>query len=101
MRYQVSDNKNPIAIEQSNGVERLLDVSRGGISVIHNNELSVGDIIPVHIAYGGLDIKADVKVVSATTNRAGAQFVNLDQATANQILYLNMILDDVNRLSNK
>jgi hypothetical protein len=61
----------------------------------------VGDVIPVHIAYGGLDIKADVKVVSATTNRAGAQFINLDQATANQILYLNMILDDVNNLSSK
>ena len=99
MRYQVSDNKNPIAIERGNGVEGLLDVSRGGISVRHNNELKVGDVIPVHIAYGGLDIKANVKVVSATTSRAGAMFVNLDQGTANQLLYLNMILDDVNGIN--
>ena len=101
MRYQVSSNKNPIAIEQTAGIQSLLDVSRGGISVTHNNELSVGDVIPVHISYGGLDIKADVKVVSANTNRAGAQFVNLDQKTANQLLYLNMLLDDVNKISFK
>ena len=96
MRYRVADNRNPIAIEQLGGVESLLDVSRGGISVTHNDTLKVGDVIPVHIAYGGLDIKADVKVVSATSHRAGGMFVNLDQATANQLLYLNMILDDVN-----
>ena len=101
MRYQVSSNKNPISLEQSNGVERLLDVSKGGVSVVHNNELKVGDIIPVHMNYGGLDIKANAKVVSATSHRAGAQFVNLDTATANQILYLNMILDEVNRISLK
>ena len=51
--------------------------------------------------YGGLDIKANAKVVSATSHRAGAQFVNLDSATANQILYLNMVLDEVNRISLK
>ena len=101
MRYRVSDNKNPVAIEKANGVESLLDVSRGGVSVSHNNDLKVGDIVPVHIAYGALDIKANVKVVSATTHRAGAQFVNLDQATANQLLYLNMILDEVNKISIK
>ena len=100
-RYSVADNRNPILLEQTNGVEGLLDVSRGGISVRHNNQLKVGDVIPVHISYGGLDIKADVKVVSSSTNRAGAQFINLDQATANQLLYLNMILDDVNNISQR
>ena len=50
-------------------------------------------------SYGGLDIKADVKVISSTDHRAGAMFVNLDQSTANQLLYLNMILDDVNHIS--
>ena len=101
MRYQVADNHNPVAIERANGIEGLLDVSRGGISVRHNDNLKVGDVIPVHIAYGALDIKADVKVVSATENRAGAMFVNLDQATANQLLYLNMILEDTNSFPQK
>ena len=99
MRYSVADNQNPVAIEQANGIEGLLDVSRGGISVIHNNELKVGDIVPVHIAYGGLDIKANVKIVSATSHRAGAMFVNLDQGTAIQLLYMNMILEEVNGLN--
>ena len=99
MRYSVADNQNPVSIEQANGIEGLLDVSRGGISVIHNNELKVGDIVPVHIAYGGLDIKANVKIVSATSHRAGAMFVNLDQGTANQLLYMNMILEEVNGLN--
>ena len=53
------------------------------------------------MSYGGLDIKADAKVVSATTSRAGAQFVNLDKATANQLLYLNMVLDEVSKVSLK
>ena len=99
MRYSVADNQNPVSIEQANGIEGLLDVSRGGISVIHNNELKVGDIVPVHIAYGGLDIKANVKIVSATSHRAGAMFVNIDQGTANQLLYMNMILEEVNGLN--
>ena len=79
----------------------MIDVSRGGVSVTHNNDLKVGDIIPVHISYGGLDIQADVEVVSATSHRAGGQFVNLNQATANQLLYLNMVLDEVNNISLK
>ena len=101
MRYQVSTNRNPVTLEKTEGIERLIDVSRGGVSVIHNKELKVGDVIPVHMTYGGLDINANAKVVSATDSRAGAQFVNLDSATANQILYLNMILDEVNRISLK
>ena len=99
VRYNVSNNKNPISLERGNGVGSLLDVSRGGVSVTHNNDLKVGDVIPVHMKYGALDIKANAKVVSATSHRAGAQFVNLDQATANQLLYLNMVLDEVNKVS--
>ena len=98
MRFNVSDNKNPVALEKSNnGIDRLIDVSRGGIAVKHDGSLAVGDVIPVHITYGDLDINADVKVVSATTSRAGAEFVNLDKATANQLLYLSLILEDVNK----
>ena len=99
VRYNVSYNQNPIALERTNGVQSLLDVSRGGVSVTHNSELKVGDVIPVHMSYGGLDINAKAKVVSATSSRAGAQFIDLDQATANQILYLNMALSEVNNLS--
>ena len=99
VRYNVANNRNPISLERGNGVNSLLDVSRGGVSVSHNSNLKVGDVIPVHMKYGTLDIKANAKVVSATSHRAGAQFVNLDQATANQLLYLNMLLDEASKVS--
>ena len=99
MRFNVSDTKNPVALERSNNIDGLIDVSRGGIAVKHNNTLKVGDVVPVHLTYGDLDIQADVKVVTASTNRAGTMFVNLDQATANKLLYLNILLEDSMNLS--
>jgi c-di-GMP-binding flagellar brake protein YcgR len=80
-------------MEKNDNINRLLDVSRGGIAVNHNNTLKVGDVIPVHLTYGDLDIQANAKVVSATTTRAGAEFVDIDQGVANQLLYLNMLLE--------
>ncbi len=100
MRFNVSDNKNPVAMERTdNGVDSLIDISRGGIAVKHSNTLKPGDIIPVHLTYGDLDIKTDVKVVSATDSRAGAEFINLDKSTANKLLYLNILLEDRNHIS--
>ena len=100
MRFNVSDNKNPVAMEKTNnGVDGLIDVSRGGIAVRHNNSLKAGDVIPVHLSYGDLDIQTQVKVVSATSTRAGAEFINLDKATANKLLYLNILLEDNNHIS--
>ncbi len=93
MRFNVSSNTNPVLMERNDNVERLLDVSRGGIAVRHNNTLKVGDVVPVHLTYGDLDIRANAKVVSATTNRAGAEFVDIDQAVANKLLFLNMLLE--------
>ena len=58
------------------------------------DDLKVGDIVPVNISYGNLNINADVKVVSATDRRAGAEFVNLDQITANKLLYMNLLLEE-------
>ena len=100
MRFNVADSNLPVALERSNnGIDGLIDISRGGIAVRHDNNLQVGDVIPVHLTYGDLDISADVKVVSATTTRAGAMFVNLDQATANKLLYLNILLEDSSNIS--
>ena len=92
MRFNVADTKNPVALEKSSKIDGLLDVSRGGIAVSHHNDLKVGDVVPVHLTYGDLDIKTNVKIVTATTSRAGAMFVDLDQATANKLLYLNILL---------
>ncbi|MBR1461423.1 PilZ domain-containing protein, partial [bacterium] len=98
MRFNIATSNIPVAMESGNGASALVDVSRGGVAFKHNGALKVGDIIPVHLAYGDLDINADVKIVSATTSRAGGQFVNLDQATANQILFLNILLEGANNI---
>ena len=64
------------------------------MAVAHHNSLKVGDVVPVKITYGDLNINTDVKIVSATDRRAGTEFVNLDQATANKILYMNIMLKE-------
>ena len=60
----------------------------------HHNQIKAGDIVPVQIQYGDLDINANVKVITATTSRAGAMFVDLDEVTANKLLYMNILLDE-------
>ena len=95
MRFNVGSSTIPVLMESSgNGVDAVVDVSRGGVQLSHNNKLQVGDIVPVHIAYGDVDIDADVQVVQTTDHSAGAKFINLDQATANQLLYLNILMED-------
>ena len=94
MRFDTRDNRNPVHLAENTQIESLLDISRGGIAVTHKNGLKVGDVVPVHISYGNLDINADVKIVSANDRRAGAEFINLDQATANKILYMNIMLEE-------
>ena len=93
MRFNVANNTNPVAMEKRANIDRLLDVSRGGIAVRHHNTLKTGDVIPVHLTYGDLDIQAKAKVVSANSSRAGAEFIDLDQGISNQLLYLNMLLE--------
>lgn len=63
------------------------------MSVTHDDTLNVGDVVPVHITYGDVEIDADVKIVSASKTKAGAQFVNLDDATANKLLYMSLLLE--------
>ena len=80
-------------LEDNSEITSVIDISRGGMSVTHDDTLEVGDIVPVHITYGDIEIDANVKIVSATKKRAGAQFVDLDDATANQLLYMSLLLD--------
>ncbi|MBR1460363.1 PilZ domain-containing protein, partial [bacterium] len=95
MRFGVNSSEFPVALEQTgNGVTKILDVSKGGVALEHDGSLKVGDEIMLHMIYGDMDIYAEVKIVTATTSRAGAEFINLDKATANQILYLNIISEN-------
>ena len=78
---------------QNSAVESVIDISRGGLALKHHKGLKVGDVFPVEIECGDLHVNADVKIVSATDRRAGAEFVNLDEAAANKILYMNLLLE--------
>ena len=94
MRFDAQDNRNPVQLAANTQIDSLLDISRGGIAITHHNGVKVGDVLPVEISYGDLKINADVKVVSASSRRAGAEFINLDQATANKLLYMNILLKE-------
>ena len=94
MRFDIEGNPNPVVFESDPTVNGILNISRGGVQLTHNNTLKVGDIVPVHIKYGDIDINTEVKIVSATDVTAGGEFVDLDLATANQLLYLSLLMDE-------
>ena len=94
MRFDTDDNQNIITFESTDDVIAISDISRGGVSLKHNKKLKVGDIVPVHLTYGDLEINANVKIVSASDVKAGGKFIDLDQATANKLLYLSLIEKD-------
>ena len=95
IRFDSRYTENPVQLlgDSSGLVNDVLDISRGGCSLAHDNSLKVGDVVPVHIQYGDIDIQTDVKIVTATDKRAGAEFVNIDSATANRLLFLSLLLD--------
>ena len=99
IRFRVDHNPNPVVFESIPTVSSLVDISRGGVALTHNKALKVGDVIPVHIKYGDLNIDADVKIVTASDVRAGGEFVDLDQSTANRLLYLNLMLEEDQKLT--
>ena len=94
MRFRTDDSSTPINLSDNSKIDSIVDISRGGMAIKHNNDVRVGDIIPVHIQYGDLTIDTSVKVVTATDRRAGTEFVHLDQATQNKILYMNMMIEE-------
>lgn len=98
LRFSTANCNKPIILKAADKITGLLDISRGGIAVKHENSLKAAEVVPVHIIYEDIEIKTDIKVVSTTASRAGAQFVNLDTSTANQLLYLSIRLESDNNM---
>ena len=94
MRFDAENNQNQIVFESTDDVVAISDISRGGVSLKHNKKLKVGDVVPVRLTYGDLEINANVKIVSASDVKAGGKFIDLDQATANKLLYLSLLEKD-------
>ncbi len=101
MRFDAMNPDRPVQLLSNDGgkIDSILDISRGGIAISHHKSVKVGDVIPVHISYGDLSINADVKVITASDVRAGAEFTNLDEATANKLLFLSLMLEEYEQLS--
>ena len=94
MRFDLVSEADMVEFESDSGADAILNISRGGVQLSHHKSLKVGDIVPVKVKYGDLEIDANVKIVSATDVKAGGEFIDLDQATANKLLYLNLMLDE-------
>ena len=90
-----------VAYKTTSGKNRILaihDISKGGLLVTHDGSLKLKEQFNINLAHNDVDVNVDVKVVRIEGNKAGLQFVNLDQAKANKILYLNLSVDVSNEV---
>ncbi|MDD3236944.1 MAG: PilZ domain-containing protein [Candidatus Gastranaerophilales bacterium] len=77
----------------SNGASgiQVYNISKTGMEVDNVNNAKVGDKITLEITIDGDNIKVDAQVMRANDGKIGVKFTNLDKATANKILYMNML----------
>ena len=79
----------------SSHIEKILDISKTGLAVKTDGSLKINDEVKVNFAYKGIEVEATAKVmrVNKSTNVAGLKFIDLDNLTANKILYLSMLIE--------
>lgn len=88
---KVVDKKYP----DKNRIVSLENISRGGLLVVHDGTMKEKEKFFVDITYGDINVITEVEVTRlAAGNKAGLKFINLDKATANKILYMNMALEE-------
>ena len=77
----------------SSHIENIIDISKTGLAVKTDGSLKINDEVKVNFAYKGIEVEATAKVmrVNQSTNVAGLKFTDLDNLTANKILYLSML----------
>lgn len=99
-RYENKNLKKPVVMERDNyGAVGLINVSRGGIAIKHNNTLKPDDIIPVHLLYEDISIHTNARIVFSKNGIAGAEFIiNEDSDIFNKLLYLSVRIENDNGL---
>ena len=77
----------------SEHIQNILDISKTGLAVKTDGSLKINDEVKVSFAYKGIEVEATAKVmrVDQSTNIAGLRFTDVDNLTANKILYLSML----------
>lgn len=94
VRYEIKDLKKPVVLDRTGtNIQRLLNISRGGVAIQTNSPMSIGQIVPIKLVYEDIAIDTNAQIVFIQDNIAGAQFINEDKQTANNLLYLSIKLD--------
>lgn len=94
IRYGIKDLKKPVVIDRTGtDIQSLINISRGGVAIKTKTPTSIGQIIPIKLVYEDIAIDTIAQVVFTQGNIAGAQFINSDKQTENNLLYLSIRLD--------
>lgn len=94
IRYEIKDLKKPVVIDKTGtDIQSLINISRGGVAIKTKTPTSIGQIIPIKLVYEDIAIDTVAQVVFTQGNIAGAQFINSDKQTENNLLYLSIRLD--------
>lgn len=105
IRFSNSNLTYKIKVSNSNHINNILDISRGGIGFAKNNSEShfkVGDTLNIEITYKDILIPIEIQILAITKNRICSKYINLTEEQKNQLLYLNIILEaDNNMLKTK
>lgn len=83
----VSDKKKN---KEKSPIISIIDISKTGLAVEHDGTLKVGDRMVLDLNIHNIKASPEVEVVRVSGTNAGMKFINLDKATANKILYMNM-----------
>ena len=95
IRFAVNHEKGIVNVTNiiPDGESKVLavhNISRGGLFVTHDGTLKLNDKFSINLKYYDIDVDVEVKVVRLHSDKAALEFINMDDATANKILYLNM-----------
>lgn len=94
IRYGIKDLKKPVVIDKTGtDIQSLINISRGGVAIKTKTPTSIGQIIPIKLVYEDIAIDTVAQVVFTQGNITGAQFINSDKQTENNLLYLSIRLD--------
>lgn len=94
IRYDIKDLKKPVVIDKTGtDIQSLINISRGGVAIKTKTPTSIGQIIPIKLVYEDIAIDTVAQVVFTQGNITGAQFINSDKQTENNLLYLSIRLD--------
>lgn len=98
IRFAVLDDDGIVQVSDKKSLEtpRIIsvkDISRGGLLVVHDGSLKMKEKFSINLTYNDISTNVEVEVVRLGANsQAGLKFINMDKATANKILHMNMSL---------